>query len=90
MATVDGTEGAQAETQRSQRWLGKKNMSNFMMYWRSAGLEQAIAGNGRKTRPQRNSRHVDCTQHSRAEVDAFERSLRKQMAPWQQSRGTLH
>ena len=66
-------------------------MSNFMMFWRSAGLEQAIAGNAGKTRPQRNTRHVDCSRHSRAEVEAFERSLRRQMpASWQRPQPRLH
>lgn len=43
-------------------------MSNFMMFWRWAGLDQAIAGNARTARPPRSSRHVDCSRHSQAEV----------------------
>ncbi|GAB4223748.1 MAG: hypothetical protein Tsb0032_26890 [Kiloniellaceae bacterium] len=66
-------------------------MSNFMMFWRSAGLDQAIARNTRKNRPLRNSRHVDCSQHSSAEVDAFERSLHKPLrASCSQFGKTLH
>lgn len=51
-------------------------MSNYMMFWRSAGLDQAI----HKNRPQRISSqrsHVSCSDHSPAELAAFERSLKK-------------
>ena len=51
-------------------------MSNHLMFWRSAGLDQTI----HKNRPQRfrsERSHVPCSDHSPAELAAFERSLQK-------------
>ena len=51
-------------------------MSNHMMFWRSAGLDQAIHKNRpRHIRSERS--HVPCSHHSPAELAAFERSLQK-------------
>ncbi|WP_299616994.1 hypothetical protein [Pelagibius sp.] len=53
-------------------------MSNHMMFWRSAGLDQVICKNRSQARQRaRDQEHLPCSQHSAAELAAFERSLRK-------------
>ena len=52
-------------------------MSNFMMFWRSADLDSVIRRNTAAGRPRRNERHLPCSEHSAAELAAFERSLHR-------------
>ena len=66
-------------------------MANHMMFWRSAGLEQAIDHNRSRSRPQHDRRHLSCAEHSPAEVAAFERSLSKPVcSPWLKVGVTKH
>ena len=56
-------------------------MSNHLMFWRSAGLDQVICKNRSQPRQRvRDQDHLPCSQHSAAELAAFERSLRKPVA----------
>ncbi len=66
-------------------------MANHMMFWRSAELEQAIHKNRPQRSPSSDRRHVACSDHSPAELAAFERSLGKPVAtPWKSVRPTRH
>lgn len=66
-------------------------MANHLMFWRSAGLEQAIDHNQPRRGSGHNRRHLSCAEHSPAEVAAFERSLTKPAcSPWQKIGVTKH
>ena len=65
-------------------------MANYLMFWRATGLEQAIHKN---LMPRRRAerRHLACSEHSPAELAAFERSLTKPARPsWKAARPQRH
>lgn len=66
-------------------------MANHMMFWRSAGLDEAIRSNLSPAAKNGQFRKASWVRHSPSETAAFERSLTKPGAsPWQKVRLPLH
>ncbi|WP_422366990.1 hypothetical protein [Pelagibius sp.] len=66
-------------------------MANHMMFWRSAGLDEAIRSNLSPVAKNRQFRKASWIRHTAAETAAFERSLTKPgTSPWQKVRLPLH